>query len=192
MRSDPLLLDDIKSALINGLRFNDREIAIAVEEGRVTLTGQVHSHAELIAVTRTVGLVEEVSEVVNQLVVAPGHGPIHSDDDTARSVRRALDVILGIRPDQVTVTVEAGRVILEGHVQDPHDRESAEDIVRHLAGVRRICNHISTPLTTGGAENPLLAKHPVGIPWGVRAEFRNRGDHALDTLPEAHHPKGRH
>jgi osmotically-inducible protein OsmY len=187
MRTDGTLREDVMSALISGLRFNEQEVAVSVARGRVFLRGRVHSQAEKIAITRAVRRVEGVLGVVDELVVTYGHGTAPTDSEIAKSVQRALDTTLAVPPGSVRIKVEGGQVILEGHVTSLHQRETIHEVIRHLAGVRRVIDHlVAVPDHIAAARTRGLSLD-AGIPWGWRAELRDRVEHHEHGIPVAHH-----
>lgn len=187
MRSDEMLLEDVRSALITGLRFNEQEISVSVARGRVFLRGQVHSQAEKIAITRAVKRVDGVLGVVDELVVTLGHGEVPTDAEIARSVQRALDTTLAVPPGSIRVKVEGGQVILEGHVTSLHQRETVHEVIRYLAGVRRVIDHLVAIPDHIAAARARGLSLDAGIPWGWRAELRDRAEHHEHGIPVAHH-----
>lgn len=187
MRSDEMLLEDVRSALITGLRFNEQEVTVSVARGRVFLRGRVHSQAEKIAITRAVKRVDGVLGVVDELLVTLGHGLVPTDAEIARSVQHALDTPLAVPPGSVRIKVEGGQVILEGHVTSLHQRETIHQVIRHLAGVRRVVDHLAAVPEHVAADRARGLSLDAGIPWGWRAELRDRAEHHEHGIPVAHH-----
>jgi osmotically-inducible protein OsmY len=65
-----------------------------------------------------------------------------TDPDIAQDAARALELRSTI-PDGVQVVVHTGHVTLTGKVEWLFQKQSAENAVRHIRGVRGVQNHIS-------------------------------------------------
>ena len=64
------------------------------------------------------------------------------DPDIFAAARKALDDDPRV-PQDVRVHVDRGTVTLTGTVRWPHEKSEAEAIVRQVAGVRALVNHIT-------------------------------------------------
>ena len=71
------------------------------------------------------------------------------DPDIFAAARKALDNDPRV-PQDVRVHVDRGTVTLTGTVRWPHERSEAEAVVRQVAGVQAVVNHI----TMAQAVNP--------------------------------------
>src|SRR5580658_8145526 len=122
---------------------NAAHIGVAVDNGVVTLTGQVESyaqkHAAEVAARRVKGVLAVAQEIEVQLPFERRRG----DDLIAVAVldRFAWDV--SIPRDAISVKVEQGWVTLSGEVAWHYQREAAEQDVRRLHGVVGVSNTVS-------------------------------------------------
>jgi osmotically-inducible protein OsmY len=73
-----------------------------------------------------------------------------SDEVIATAAARAIQMDRGI-PGGVHVDVDHGTATLTGTVHFAYQREEAEDIVRHVDGVRQVVNRLDVH---GGVEAP--------------------------------------
>jgi osmotically-inducible protein OsmY len=150
---------EIRRAVETTFRYDPRiapeRIDIRVENGVVTLFGEVESlKAKRMAgedARNTVG----VWRVRNHLKVRPGIGPHRRpmpdfDAQLARKVRTALLRDQVIEQDKITVTVNNYLAKLEGTVGSQHERQQAEDIASRIRGVVAVVNN----LAVGGTWNP--------------------------------------
>jgi osmotically-inducible protein OsmY len=119
------------------------EIGVSVENGVVTLRGDVKTYSERTTAERVTLGVYGTKAVANELQVRlPDHHE-RSDTDIARSVLSALKWNTQIPEDRITVSVSNGWVTLKGRVDWDYQRSTAEEVVRDLIGVRGVINSIS-------------------------------------------------
>lgn len=142
---------EIEQALEKTLQYDPRidieRVKIQVEEGIVTLFGEVDSlQAKRRAAAdarNTIG----VWRVRNHLKVRPGIGPHRRpmpdyDAQIANKVRLALLRDPEIEQDEITVTVNNYLVKLEGRVDSEHVKQLAEDVASRIRGVVSIVNQL--------------------------------------------------
>jgi osmotically-inducible protein OsmY len=142
VKSDARIQQDVLQALRWNPQVESTNVGVEVDEGIVTLTGTVHSSAERLAAQEAAHRVFGVQDVANDLHVRPLDGLVRTNSNLARAVRHTLvsDVVV---PDlQISSTVSDGWVTLDGTVGNWHEREQAEQAVRHLAGVRGVINRL--------------------------------------------------
>ncbi|HET9238633.1 MAG TPA: BON domain-containing protein [Oligoflexus sp.] len=142
MKNDRQLQRDIIAALEYSPAVAAEHIGVAVQDGVVTLTGEVSSYAEKYAAERACFRVHGVKAVADSLEVKLPGTHVRSDTDIARAAADALawNVLV---PASVQVSVENGRVILRGHVDWDFQRNAAEKALRNLTGITELVNHIS-------------------------------------------------
>jgi osmotically-inducible protein OsmY len=103
----------------------------------VTLTGYMDSLAEKWAAERAAKRVSGVKAVAEE--IKSGCLPLAS----ARAAANALEWNIQMPHDRIKVTVQDGRITLEGKVNRQFQKKAAEDAVRHLTGVRGITNQLT-------------------------------------------------
>jgi osmotically-inducible protein OsmY len=115
------------------------EIAVS-DDGVITLSGQVKSYYEKTVAEQCAQRVAGVTAVANEIdVLLAG---IQDDTKTAEQVVRALADNIAVPDHAIQVTVERGRVKLEGSVPWDYQRRSAERVVRGISGIRGLTNLI--------------------------------------------------
>jgi osmotically-inducible protein OsmY len=118
-------------------------IGVAVEQGVVALTGQVRTFAERQVVEAAVKRVRGVTAVANELQVdlAPTHA--RGDVDIAKAAMEALRWHVNVPEERIKVSVDRGRVRLEGSVTSAHQRLAAQTAIECLTGVQGVVNEIA-------------------------------------------------
>lgn len=137
--SDTALGQEVRHRLESHDLLGARSIEVTVQDGRVTLRGGVESefektHAYFLAI------VPGVVEIDNRLEVASG-GRL-SDEELRTSVERAFDRDPRFGTRRPYIDVEQGMVTLFGSVESRRAKEAASDVVRQVAGVHSLRNHL--------------------------------------------------
>jgi osmotically-inducible protein OsmY len=117
------------------------KIGIAVESGVVTLTGTVSSFNEKWAAEKAVKGVRGVRSLASELNIELLGMHRMNDTDIAATIASALSWDRAL-PTSIQVEAEQGVVELSGIVEWTFQRELAADLVRCVAGVLAIQNHI--------------------------------------------------
>jgi osmotically-inducible protein OsmY len=142
MKPDVQLQRDILDELDWEPRVDAAEIGVTVDDGVVTLTGHVTTYDEKLAAERATQRVAGVKAVANDIEVRPGGSSARDDTDIAKATVDALNWRVSVPAELIKVAVSKGWVTLEGEVDWQFQRESAEDAVRPLLGVRGVINEI--------------------------------------------------
>ncbi|HEU4579481.1 MAG TPA: BON domain-containing protein [Polyangiaceae bacterium] len=121
---------------------HDPGVSVRVDDGVVTLSGEVNSWGIRQAAQECAYRVGGVLDVANDIRVRPVDGVRRSDTEIARAVRDTLKWEVFIPDQQIRSSVTDGRVTLEGQVPLYRQRDDAESAVRDLAGVTNVINHI--------------------------------------------------
>lgn len=121
---------------------NAAAIGVTVKNGVVTLTGTVSYYGEKWAAERAIKRVSGVTAVAEELKVQPTGSAKRTDTDIATAAVQALKWRLWV-PNQVKVKVEEGWVTLEGEVEWQYQKNTADDAVRYLTGVKGMYNLIA-------------------------------------------------
>jgi len=114
-------------------------LAITVQDGVVTLEGEVEWEYQRKAAIDVVHRVEGVQEVVSRISVMQ---PEVSADEIKSAVERALVRIAELNAANVRIAVEIGHVVLSGTVHTVAEREQAEAAAWRASGVTRVTNQI--------------------------------------------------
>lgn len=113
---------------------------IHVEDGLVTLNGNVRSAEERFLAENVASHCRGVTAVVNRLTVDPLEEI--SDEAAVRAVSGALAFCEDFETDGIAISCADGRVCLRGEVPTLPDKMLAEELARMQAGVRSVENRI--------------------------------------------------
>jgi osmotically-inducible protein OsmY len=142
IKSDIELHKDVAEELAFDPSIDEHDIAVAVSEGVVTLTGSVKSYAQELAAERAVKRVLGVHGIAEELTIDLPAFHRRNDTDLAKAALDALRWNANVPPDSVLVKVEAGWLTLSGTVEWQYQREAARLAVASLAGVRGVSNDV--------------------------------------------------
>jgi osmotically-inducible protein OsmY len=175
--------DEIKQALKDVFLYDPRlspfNLTVAVENGVVTLSGQVHNlKAKNVAeqdARNTIG----VWLVRNHIKVRPGIGTHTSpkpdaDAELARKVRLALLRNPYTHQHKITVTVNNYLVMLDGTVNSNLEKERAEDAASVVKGVTAVVNNLKINKTWTPKEDWEIKKDIEDELWW--SPFVDEGD----------------
>ena len=137
--------ESIRSDVLFELKWDPKigsssDIAVAVKDGVVTLSGFVRSYWDKDAAEQAVKRVYGVRGVANDIEVKPSS--TRTDPEIARDAVHELESHVSIPSDKIKVTVKNGWVTLEGSVDWQYQKTLAESAVKKLRGVLGIFNKI--------------------------------------------------
>jgi osmotically-inducible protein OsmY len=119
-----------------------KDIGVSVDEGVVTLRGNVASYAEKIAAERTALRVYGVKAVADDLVVRLASTYQRTDTEIAQAAVNALKWHTTVPDHRITLTVRDGWITLAGTVDWQFQKDAATRAVRDLTGVKAVMNDI--------------------------------------------------
>ena len=129
-------------------------VRVDVRSGQVTLSGMVDSYAKKLAARdaahRGAGDVELTDTVQ---VCLPG-SVSRTDAEVADAVARALEWDVFVPDRRIRLDVQGGKIILEGDVDYAWQRQDTLRVVRHVAGVRAIEDHIHVRTAPASTARP--------------------------------------
>lgn len=143
MKTDQQLKSDVTAELLWDAAIDPAHVGVAVNNGIVTLSGQVDSWLQKHSVERAVRRVAGVRGIALDLNVKLPAGQHRSDADIAQAVLNALKWHSLVPEERVKVEVEDGYVTLTGEVDWSYQLAGAEQCVRPLVGVRGVTNRIT-------------------------------------------------
>jgi osmotically-inducible protein OsmY len=153
MVETPIRTDaSIRDAVLSELKWDPKisapeDVAVAVKDGVVTLSGFVHSYWEKDAAEKAAKRVYGVKGVANDIEVKLSW--TRTDPEIARDAVHELESHVSIPADRIKVTVKNGWVTLEGSVDWQYQKTLAESAVKKLKGVVGVSNNIEVkPRTT--------------------------------------------
>jgi osmotically-inducible protein OsmY len=139
-KSDITLREEVSRELLWDTRVACAGVEVSVEDGIVTLGGEVPTYAKKVAAQEAAHRVAGVLDVVNDIGVRVDHA--HHDSEIARALRDALAWDVLVPGDRITSTVSDGWVTLEGEVENLRECEDAERAVLNLKGVLGVVNRV--------------------------------------------------
>jgi osmotically-inducible protein OsmY len=141
-KTDSQLKEDVEQELLWDPLVNAAQVAVSVDRGAVSLFGAVDTYPAKWAAEEATKRVHGVRTVAHDLTVKIVADHARSDSEIAESVLAALEWDVFV-PKNVTATVEAGTVTLDGEVALNYQRQAAERAVRFRKGVVDVVNRIT-------------------------------------------------
>jgi osmotically-inducible protein OsmY len=132
----------VESALEWEPSVDAKDVAVAADEGVVTLRGNVRSYTEKYAAERTVLRVYGVKAVANDLNVRLASGYVRTDTDIAQAAVAALQWNAAVPQNRVSVAVTDGWLTLTGTLDWQYQKNAVARAVRDLTGVKGLANEI--------------------------------------------------
>lgn len=114
-------------------------VGVTAKNGTVTLTGYIDTYSGKLAAERAAKRVHGVRAVANDIEVRLKLD--RTDADIASDAARALELRSTV-PEAVQAVVHNGHVTLTGKINWLFQKRDAEEVVRHIRGVRNVLNHI--------------------------------------------------
>ena len=139
-RSDSSIREDVTFELKWDPKITSSDIAVAVKDGVVTLSGFASSYMEKDAAEKAAKRVYGVRAVANDIQIKLTS--TRTDPEIARDAVHELDSHVLLPADRLKVTVRNGWVTLEGTVDWQYQKSLAESSVKKLKGVMGVTNSI--------------------------------------------------
>ena len=139
---DKDLKQHVQSALDWEPSLDASDIGVSVDEGVVTLRGNVGSYAEKVMAERVALRVYGVKALANDVVVRIVTGFERTDTEIAQAAVAALKWNTMVPSDRVTVSVTNGWLSLNGTLDWQYQKDAAARGVRDLTGVKGVTNNI--------------------------------------------------
>jgi osmotically-inducible protein OsmY len=154
------------------------DIGVTVDNGIVTLRGDVKTFAQKAAAERVTLRVYGVKAIANDVNVRVVHDAARTDADIAAAAVNALRWNSMVPKDKVTVSVSGGFVTLKGEVTWNFQRQAAVRSVRDLLGVIAVSDLIT--LQPHVKEADFEAKIEAALKRSAEIDARRIHVHALD------------
>lgn len=119
------------------------DIGVSVDDGVVTLRGDVRSYPEKTTAERVAFGVYGVKAVANDINVRLVDAAKRTDTEIAQAALSALKWNALVPEDRITLSVSNGWVTLKGHATWDYQRVAAGKAVRDLTGVCGVSNLIA-------------------------------------------------
>jgi len=139
--SQPTDTDIVKIALHtleSDVRVPADKVIVTVDEGIVTLEGEVEWPRQKEAAESALEHLLGVRGILNEITVKPAIPPAEIKEEIVAALGRSA--LFG--GDRIVVEVADGKVTLSGHVRSMIEREEAERIARAAPGVVRVGNRL--------------------------------------------------
>lgn len=135
--------EDIASRAVNLMKWSAllpvMAVQVKVTKGWITLTGEVEWNYQRRAAEDAVRFLAGVKGVSNLIAVKSKAVA----GDVVRSIEEALKRDARLEAQRIKVTVENGKVRLDGHVHSWSERDAAERAAWAAPGVRNVEDHVS-------------------------------------------------
>jgi osmotically-inducible protein OsmY len=157
MKTDADIRRDVQGELQWDPGIDDRRIAVFVDNGVVTFTGEVSSYCARMAVENVGRRIVGVRAIANDVDVKLPCAGVRTDCEIAEGAASALGAHMATRMATITPIAREGHVTLTGTVRWPFQKSAAEKALRHVIGVLGITNEIEV-------DRPLQAffvKHAI-------------------------------
>jgi osmotically-inducible protein OsmY len=137
---------ELKNDVLAELRFEPSvklsDIGVLVKDGTVTLNGYASNYSEKWNAVQAAKRVGGVKALADDIVVKLPHSLQRTDGDIADTAANQLALCITVSARAVKVTVRGGWITLEGEVEWWYQKNAAEDVVKHLTGVKGVTNNI--------------------------------------------------
>jgi osmotically-inducible protein OsmY len=143
MKTDDDIKRDIEAELKWDPDLDSTDIAVAVKNGVVTLTGFVRSYTQKYQAEQAVKRVSGVAGIANDLEVRIPASNERPDPEIAREAVAALKAELPYSSENLKVVVKDGWLTLEGTAEWNYQRIRAEEAVRRIKGIKGVSNMIA-------------------------------------------------
>jgi osmotically-inducible protein OsmY len=142
MRTDQAVQEDVEQELQWHPNLDATNIAVSVKDGVVTLAGFVKSLTDKYEAESAAKRVAGVRAVANDLEVRLPAIDERPDPDIARDAITAIQIQLPISFETIKVVVRDSWVTLEGQTEWQFQKNTAENAVRRVRGVKGVANLI--------------------------------------------------
>ncbi|SHJ87613.1 Osmotically-inducible protein OsmY, contains BON domain [Maribacter aquivivus] len=157
MKTDAKIKLDVQDELSWEPSIDETKIGVAVDEGIVTLSGEVDSFSKKLAAEKAAKRVSGVKAVAEDIIVKYPSSIDKSDTDIAKAAVEALEWHSSVPDNAVIVKVENGWVYLTGEVKWSYQKYSASNAIKNLVGVKGVSNNIKLKQTV----KPVLVKDTI-------------------------------
>lgn len=152
--SSPHTDDEIRESVLGEFKWDPKitsgDIAIAVKDGVVTLSGFASSYWEKKTAESVAKRVYGVKGVANDIKVKFPF--TRTDPEIARDAVHKIESDVSIPSEGIKLTVKDGWITLEGEVDWQYQKAAAESAVKTLRGVTGISNNIKIRLSVSATD----------------------------------------
>jgi osmotically-inducible protein OsmY len=152
MRNDADIRQDVESELQWDPSIDDRRIGVAVNNGVVTLTGDLPHYSGRWAAEACAKRVIGVRAIANDIEIKIPASGTRTDTDIAEAAASALRWNVSLSGTEIKPVVDDGWVSLTGKVSWGYQRIAAENAMRNLMGVKGVINEITVKSTVKASD----------------------------------------
>ena len=171
MRTDSETRKDVEDELRWDPDIDATDVAVAVHNGVVTLTGFMHNFTQKTQAGRDAKRVVGPLGVVNDIEVRLPHINKRPDPEIARDAAEKLQNELPYSSQFVKVTAKEGWLTLKGALEWNYQRERAEKAVRGVRGAIGVTNDVVLKPRVAASD----IKSKIEDAWKRRAELDAEG-----------------
>jgi osmotically-inducible protein OsmY len=150
--TDHELKRHVEDALTWEPSIDEAAIGVSVENGIVTLRGDVATYPEKFTAERVTLAVYGVKAVANDLNVRLVKGSERTDTDIAQAAANSLQWNTLLPVNRITIAVTNGLITLKGDLDWQYQKDAATRAVRDLTGVRGVANLIAVKSAVKGGD----------------------------------------
>jgi len=155
--------EDIKRQILEQLYWDSRvdssKVGVIIQEGTITLIGEVHSIHDRDVIEEDCREVSPMTSIQNDITVGTKHAPLNSTDkEIARQVEQLLEQSAGVSNEKILVTVKEGEVIIEGVVSGAEKVTSILSDVEAIDAVHGVVNRLIVVPTKGITDEVIASK----------------------------------
>jgi osmotically-inducible protein OsmY len=143
MKSDLQIQRDVMDELKWEPYLNASQIGVAVNNGIVTLSGQVDSYSKKLSAEKAAKRVSGVKAIAEDIQIGVSPAFRKTDTEIAEAILGALKWHSALQEEKIKIKVEDGIVKLEGEVEWEYQRNNAKVAIENLTGVRSVINLIT-------------------------------------------------
>ncbi len=143
MKTDSQIKLDVQNELAWEPSVNETKIGVGVDNGVVTLSGEVDSFSKKLAAEKAAKSVSGVEAVAEDIEVKFASSLEKSDTEIAKAAVDALHWHSSVPNKSIMVKAENGRLYLSGEVNWSYQKNSAKNAVKDLIGVKGVSNSIT-------------------------------------------------
>lgn len=133
---------EIAEAVLNALKWHsavpDEKVKVKVEEGSVTLEGEVEWEYQKVSARKAIQNLVGVRSVLNLITIKPSLQP----DQLKQKITAAFQRNAAIDASKVSVSTIGSKVILSGKVRSFAESEDAEHVAWSAPGVHSVENNL--------------------------------------------------
>ncbi|RZJ34589.1 MAG: BON domain-containing protein [Flavobacterium sp.] len=170
MKTDILLQANVQEALNFEPSLTPAQIGVTVNDGVVTLTGEVDQFSKKTQAEKIVRRIKGVRAVVEKIQVELNKSDFKSDSDLAHELIKALRWNYSVPDDKIKVTVEDGYVTLDGSVPWDYQRQLARKEVARVIGVKGIHNNLTLQSASKDSLEKDAIENAIARHWSLEAD----------------------